>query len=169
MQKRERKWVMLRKAKKANSNSSSSRSRENWDVRVGGKSRKAGFWNISEFCNLSSCVDGSVMNWGVTAMYFSSAWCMFHVCDSSNITTKNYGTIPGIISCSTPCTPHSVIQAVDTDLKSGDVTSWFGPFVKVMCLGQKNLELSWLFLMNWGKRLKGRGKKNPKTEFETRK
>ena len=32
---------MLRKAKKANSNSSSSRSRENWDVRVGGKSRKA--------------------------------------------------------------------------------------------------------------------------------
>jgi len=34
---------MLRKAKKANSNSSSSRSRENWDVRVGGKSRKAGF------------------------------------------------------------------------------------------------------------------------------
>ena len=133
------------------------------------ESRKAGFWNISEFCNLSSCVDVSVMNWGVTAMYFSSAWCMFHVCDSSNITTKNYGTIPGIISCSTPCTPHSVIQAVDTDLKSGDVTSWFGPFVKVMCLGQKNLELSWLFLMNWGKRLKGRGKKNPKTEFETRK
>lgn len=55
-------------------------------------------------------------------MYFSSAWCMFHVCDSSSITTKKYGNIPGIISCSAPCTPHNVIQAVDTDFKSGDMS-----------------------------------------------
>lgn len=26
------------------------------------ESRKAGFWNTSEFCDLSSCVDGSVIN-----------------------------------------------------------------------------------------------------------
>lgn len=58
-------------------------------------------------------------------MYFSSAQCMLYVCDSSSITTKNSGTIPSYRGQLLALT-YSVIQAVDTDLKSGDVTSDLG-------------------------------------------